>query len=433
MTSAQARPGQTSVAGTPGAPFLVSASVSGPHCPAGPVLGPVAQGGLRALQTVRKHHAEHGWSPHDAWTFMRVTPGQQRDNKVWRSGKIPQRYWDESVAGVPDTFDTVQLDARPWGGLRLQAPALLLPGTPWRDVRLWLSSPAEGLAQATDTLVAWLVESMATPGATHGFVHVDGLADPYGTVVVEHSRFPGADLAGRVEGYYWCLALGEAQVAGLGGPDAVRATGLCDEVVPIDVGGGPGLLCRLTQDSADLTEARVRAWREYLLPVLRPGIPGRLDDLDRGGSLSRPLWLYEGPPAPADAPSILVHGALLPPLTLPVEAPEGAVASLDCELAVSSVTERDVAKAVEGAVGAWCRSITAGVLVGDHDAVEVTSSPVSAEEGMLRWRLDAATPVSPEAVSLLVAVLQSLHDQLNWPHAAHEPVPQLLSLTLRAG
>jgi hypothetical protein len=411
----------------------MSASVSGPHGPAGPALGSVAHGALRALQTVRAHHAKQGWSPHDAWTFMRVTPGQQRDNKVWRNGKIPQRYWDESVAGVPDTFDTVQLDARPWGGMRLQAPALLLPGTPWRDLRLWLSSPAEGLAKATDTLVAWLVESLAAPGATHGFVHVDGLADPYGTVVVEHSRFPGADLAGRVEGYYWCLALGEAQLAGLGGPDAVRAIGLCDEVVTIDVGGAPGLLCRLTADPADLTEERVRAWREYLLSVLRPGIPGRLDDLDRGGALSRPLWLYEGPPAPADAPSILVHGAPAPALTMPVEAPEGPVTSLDCELAVSSVTERDVAKAVEGAIGAWCRSITAGVLEGDHDAVEVTSSPVSAEEGVLRWRLDAATPVSPEAVSLLAAVLQSLHDQLNWPHAAHEPGPQLLSLTLRSG
>ena len=82
-------------------------------------------------------------------------------------------------------------------------------------MRLWLGSPTEGLAQATDTLVEWLVASLATPGVTHGFVHVDGLADPYG-IVVENSRFPGTDLSGRVEGYYWCLALGEAQVAGAG-------------------------------------------------------------------------------------------------------------------------------------------------------------------------------------------------------------------------
>jgi hypothetical protein len=41
--------------------------------------------------------------------------------------------------------------------------------------------------------------------------------------------------------------------------------------------------------------------------------------------------------------------------------------------------------------------------------------------------------VSPAAVSLLVALLQSLHDQLNWPHAAHEPGPQLLRLALREG
>jgi hypothetical protein len=73
------------------------------------------------------------------------------------------------------------------------------------------------------------------------------------------------------------------------------------------------------------------------------------------------------------------------------------------------------------------------VLVGDTGPVEVTSSPVSAEGDTLRWRLDAAAPVSPAAVSLLVAVLQSLHDQLNWPHAAHEPGPQLLRLALREG
>lgn len=427
----QRTPAQTSVPGVPAAPFVVSASVSGPHGVAGPDLGPVAHGGLRALQTVRRHHAEHGWSPHDAWTCMRVTPGQQRDNKVWRSGKIPQGYWDESVAGVPDTFDTVQLDAPSWGGLRLQAPTLLRPGAPWRDVRLWLSSPTEGLVQATDTLVEWLVESLATPGVTHGFVHVDGLADPYGTVVVEHSLFPGADLAGRVEGYYWCLALGEAQVASLGGPEAMLSTGLCDTVTAIDVGGRPGLLCRLTADPACLTEDRVRAWRDHLLPLLRPGIPGRLDDLDRGGSLSLPLWLYEGPPAPADAPSILVHGAPPPPLTFEVEAPAGEVTSLDCELTVSPDAGRDVAAAVEGAVGAWCRSLGAGVLVGVDQTVEVTSSPVTAEGNVLRWRLDAAAPVSPAAVSLLVAVLQALHDHLNWPHTAEERGPQLLGLTVR--
>jgi hypothetical protein len=425
-------PSQTSVAGTPGAPYVVSASVSGPHS-GGPDLRPATHAALGVLQRIRAAHAERGWSSHDAWTFMRVTPGQQRDNKVWRSGKIPHGHWDESVAGVPDTYDTVDLEAPSWGGLRLQAPTLLRPGAPWRDVRLWLSSPTEGLVQATDTLVEWLVESLATPGVTHGFVHVDGLADPYGTVVVEHSLFPGADLAGRVEGYYWCLALGEAQVASVGGPEGMLSTGLCDTVTAIDVGGRPGLLCRLTEDPADLTEDRVRAWRDHLLPLLRPGIPGRLDDLDRGGSLSRPLWLYEGPPAPADAPSILVHGAPPAPLTLSVEAPESAVTSLDCELTVTSVTERDVAVAVAGAVGAWCRSIAAGALVGDPRPVEVTSSPVAAEGDTLRWRLDAAAPVSPAAVSLLVAVLQSLHDQLNWPHAAHEPGPQLLRLALREG
>ena len=40
-----------------GAPFVVSASVSGPHGATDPDLGPVTHGGLRALQTVRKHHA----------------------------------------------------------------------------------------------------------------------------------------------------------------------------------------------------------------------------------------------------------------------------------------------------------------------------------------------------------------------------------------
>jgi hypothetical protein len=381
---------------------------------------------------MRAAHAARGESPHDAWVFLRGTPSHQRDSKVWRSGKIPQRFWDESVAAVPEIYDLVQLEAPSWGGLRLRAPTLLQPGEPWREVRLWVESAADALPLTTEALVEWLIDAVATPGVTNGFVHVDGVADPYGDLVVEQSRFPDAGLAGRVEGYYWCLALGEPQLAMLGGEDAVRTAGLCEELRGLDVGGRDGLLCRLTTDPAGLTEDRVRAWRDLLEPLLRPGIPGRLDDLAPGGPLARPLWLYEGPPAPAEAPSVLVHGADLPPTTMEVVAPEGPADALACVLTVEGDRERDVAAAVEGAVGAWCRALGAGVLATVDAAVEVHQSAVTVDGDVLRWRLDSAAPLEPAAVRLLVASLQVLHDQLGWPHGQVAPGPALVRLELQA-
>ena len=424
---------QTSVAGTPGAPYTVSASVSGPHREGGPDLRRATHDVRRVVQAVRDAQSARGWTDHEAWLFLRETPAQQRDSKVWRSGKVPQRYWDESVEGVPERFDSVQLTAPHWGEVRLQAPSLVHPGEPWREVRARLEAPEEGVADAARVMLAWLVEAVSTPGATHGFVHVDTVADPYGELVVGTSRFPAAGLAGRVEGYYWTLALGAEQVAALGGGAAVRDSGACEVVRPIDVGGEPGLLCQVTSDPADLTAAAVLAWRALLEPLLRPGIPGRLDDLSPGMPLARPVWLFEGPPAPALAASVLVHGSAPPPLTIEVAGEIPTSAALACSLTTSGTGGRDVVAAVEGAVGAWSRAARAGLLSGVGEPLAVTASPITAEDGDLRWRLTCTSAIPPAASSLLISALQVLHDELNRPGGVTPVGPALVRFSISPG
>ena len=427
MTSAQ-----TSVAGIPGAPFTVSASVSGPHHDRGPDLRCATHDVRRVVQTVRDGQSARGWTDHDAWLFLRETPARRRDSKVWRNGNVPQRYWDESVDGVPSRFDSVQLSAPHWGEVRLQAPSLVHPGEPWREVRAHLQAPDEGVVEVARLMLEWMVGAVSIPGATHGFVHVDTVADPYGDLVVAPSRFPDAGLTGRVEGYYWALALGPEQVEALGGAQSLRDAGVCEEVRTLDVGGEAGLLCEVTSEPAALTAEALLAWRALLEPLLRPGIAGRLDHLAPGMPLSRPVWLFEGPPAPALAASVLVHGSRAPRGTLAAagEAPSACV--LDCSLTTSGAGGADLVAAVEGAVGAWGRAARAGALHGVDAPLAVTSTPVAVADADVRWRLTCETPIPPAASRLLVAVLEVLHDELNRPGGVAPAQAELVRLVLSA-
>ena len=327
--------GRTGPDGTPDA-YVVSAAVGGVHDAAGPDLRAATLALRETVQRLRDRHRSEGWLTHDQWHLMRATPAQKRANWSWHTGDVDEVLWRESVAGVPTEYDVVQLH-NGWGEVALRAPSLHHVGA-WRSAAGFVTSPGVGAMAAADALVDWLVEAVAAPGVSTGYVHADSLADPYGQLVVMQSRLRSAEMAGRVDGYYWTVALGHEHLRPVGGPDVLRRDGLCEVVTEIDVGGAPGLLCQLTRDPRRLTEDRVRAWRDVLAPVLRPGFPGRFDMLwSRLAGLSRPVWLFEGMPTPAATTGILCYDEVVEPpdILLDWQAGEGS-AELDLGLALDA-------------------------------------------------------------------------------------------------
>jgi hypothetical protein len=247
---------------------------------------------------------------------------------------------------------------------------------------------------------------------TTGFVHVDSIADPYRELVVLESRLPDATLDGRVDGYYWCVAVGTEQLLALGGPEALRA--VCEVVEDAVVGGQPGALCLISSDPADLSGERLLRWRETLRPVLRPGYPGRLDMLFWPKSaFSRPVRLFEGMPAPAAARSVLTYG----------EEPEGPELPLEWATDPDTATELgfvleadkippDVAGAVAAVVHAWAVSARHAALFDVEGPREVTATPLAVEGSTVRWAVRGPEPLGRAVVLLLRSALQDLAREL---------------------
>ena len=146
---------------------------------------------------------------------------------------------------------------------------------------------------------------------------------------------------------------------------------------------------------------------------------------------SRPVWLFEGPPAPAMAPGLLAHGAPPPRRTLTLADTADGGTRLVCRLTTdgSGRPAGEVAAAVSGAVGAWCRTARAGEL-GPTPAVAVTASPATRDGTSLTWTLEADRPVDPAARELLADVLQELADELARPGESGPGGPALGSLTI---
>jgi len=301
-------PRQTGVAGRPSEPFVVSFGVAGPHGAGAPALGALAGRLRETVGGIRARHRAEGWLKWDRWILMRVTPGGRQRSWVHDDGVIDEDRWRESLEGVPEEFDNVALSALPWGGLDLASPSQLVYGRDVRTLGAHLHTPAAGVDDASGALVDVLRDAAALEGVGSGFVHVDSIPDPYSEVVARVPRLSDDDFAVEVHGYYWAVLLSVGHLDRLGGGPRVRREAPCTRVE--EVGDGSRLLCVLSDSPLAMDAGRVVAWREFLAPVLRSGYPTGWEDVgsQHPTPLSRPLWLFEGDPAPRATTAVLQSG-----------------------------------------------------------------------------------------------------------------------------
>ena len=77
--------------------------------------------------------------------------------------------------------------------------------------------------------------------------------------------------SGLVLSYSWCLLLPAEVLRSLGGARVVMEQAPVDSIIEVrDLGGEECLVVLLTDTVASMTEPRLRAWKEFLAPVLVP-------------------------------------------------------------------------------------------------------------------------------------------------------------------
>jgi hypothetical protein len=145
-----------------------------------------------------------------------------------------------------------------------------------------------------------LTEVAGTVGVRSGFVNADtNGANSYHPATFSHLAGLAPDMTRHVAGYQWCLLLGPGHLDALGGLDRVRVEApvhqVRDAVGPVT----PTIVAQLTADIGDRTLEQVKAWRSYLLPILRPAVPV--------GDFSEPQFLFEGDAISEDVEEALEH------------------------------------------------------------------------------------------------------------------------------
>lgn len=310
---------QTGRAGTPSEPFVVSFGLVGQHGPEGPDLRPMATDLLEDLVAIRQRARAEGLIDHDQWHLTTMSVDGRQDSSASEGERPDERRFAEAVAGVPERLDSVRLSSGGyWGTLRLAAGRPFPEARPVRSLTAQAEVSDASAGDAAEALLVRLREAAErTTGVQTGYVAVDTWADPYTDVVAHPARLWTDGFQARVHGYYWAVLLTEGQLAALGGLPRVRDRVPVERVESVETPDGPALLAVVTRDPRQLDEPRLRTWRAFLEPVLRPGFPSSWEDLqlDLGVTpLRRPLWLFEGPPVPEDIQGVLVQG-------MPVDAP----------------------------------------------------------------------------------------------------------------
>lgn len=117
-------------------------------------------------------------------------------------------------------------------------------------------------------------------------------------VPMDHEPFTG--------GYRWGLFIPNADIERLGGLDRLRQEAPVEDIVVIEPADGtpsPGIATRIRRDITTLTEDHVRAWKNYLLPVLDLQ-PPRLGSLEaRPVDVLHEDWAHPDAPPPPPRPA----------------------------------------------------------------------------------------------------------------------------------
>lgn len=228
------------------------------------VRGPVAAG----LSTKDREGAIRSWS--------------------FADGVVSVATWAEAVAGLGTTVDSVIATA----GETL-ASADAGEGSRPPAARLVVGErEGDALDVAADAALGWLRSAAADEAVVTGYVAADTGANPFEQRVTRFMAQRSTAYDRHVIGYPWAVLLTAGHLAALGGRDRVVAEA---PAAIVEEPAAGRVLCVLTDRPTSLDEVAVRAWREFLLPVLclgpvRSAQPGEVDD---------PRWLFEGTPVPA--------------------------------------------------------------------------------------------------------------------------------------
>lgn len=420
---------RTGIDDAPSEPFIVSCEILGMRDSAGkgPPLAGTWQRGRDCLHRIRDRHNSLGWRRSDFLELYRYTVEGQRQPASHTDGRPGDGWWEETVTGMGETYDIVGITgAYSWGQVDWRAPVLgRYFGPDESDAFVAdVTSPAAALE---DDCLGWLEvlsESANVKGVHTGYVHPDSIADPYGKVVTECSRVSEDDFRSSVHGYYWAVLLTEGHLERLGGRKAVLAGAPCERVEDVGEAGREAVLCVLTRSPQEMDSDRVKRWRQFLLPVLRPGYPGCLEYVGRSPGeripLTRPVWLFEGTPTPGglagDTMGALLGGRLPePPGSVPTAMPmewatdpaTGAFSALAVDLGPAFSEERHLA-VVEAVVRAWEMTAQLRKLpeVPDIALGRVEDVAVRADERSIDVRL--SNPMPTAAMERLGYVLSGL-------------------------
>ena len=287
---------------------VVSAAIAGPDDEGGPDLRACMRLLLEVLDGLLTGGST-GIEGIGGWVLRWAGPGDDRSLDVaWPLAD--DRRLDACVSGLGEDFDRLLLKVGPVE-VSVEWPEREVTRDHhshlFRQVLVSVNTSGSAVVVA-GALREWVRRCVAVLGRGSGFVHLDGLADPYGKLLVQRARLSSEDFSRMVHGYYWTVLLSPEHQARLGRQAESLVRSVCESVERIPSPSGEFLLCTLCDDPEELSEKRVREWRSTLGPLLRPGFlmtkwgpvegsaamaPGPPPE-----ELSNARWLFEGPPLP---------------------------------------------------------------------------------------------------------------------------------------
>lgn len=304
-------------------------------------------------------------------------------------GVVSVATWAEAVAGLGTTVDSTIATA---GETRAAVEAG--EGSRPPAVRLVVDErDGDALDAAATEALGWVRSAAASAAVVTGFVAVDTGANPFEQRITRFMAQRSTAYDRHAIGYPWAVVLTAGHLAALGGRDRVVAEA---PVAVVEEVAGDRVLCVLTDRPTSLDEATVRAWREFLLPVLclgpvRSSQPGEAE----------PRWLFEGTPVPAGTRVPLQRPASQPrrgsgrPAVAPVEGLRSTAVTV--VVAWAAPPTPDEAARWAAIVAAWTWAGRTAGLGDEPGRFASTAAPVLRPDG-IEVEVDVGTV--PAAVAL---------------------------------
>ena len=235
----------------------------------------------------------------------------------WPESTIEDRAWRRYLDGLGSDFGSVQLES--FTGVIFRGSSVRVPETVgWKivvdweqathnyrrvSVSVWFGEGRDALERSAGFLVDVLRDwTQGEPGLWTGSVSVEKA--PFSFDLMD-LLFRGADRDRWVDGYYWAQVLMPSHLGFLGGAERVVADAPVAETERIESPAGEAVLCWLTESPDAQTVDAMRAWSEFLFPVLAPGVvtsrdlptTHRSDRLDGTVFMQEPepRFLFAGP------------------------------------------------------------------------------------------------------------------------------------------